>query len=402
MPFSRRSLRHLIPVRRLAAGVLLGAFLAVPARAAVTITDCNSDPHCVVKNRQTWIDVPGDTVVIAGPITPLGDTSAIRVTARAIVVDAAGSLTASGKGRAIELVAASTALVNGPLIGTNPNGKITVTALDLVQLQGPVAFQSAGDLRFSCTGLGCQLRVQDAHFSANHLEIEAEGDVIWDRNTVATFGPHDLIEITAENGSITHAGGLSVAVLGNGRLAAAKTARTDATSEAVEGCVVCEPTPNITPTPTRTPTPTPPLMTATLPLSTPSLPLGTPTPGDPGPSPSPTVPPPCRNCGEGEGESNLIMRAAGDIDASGDKWLIANRIIMKAGLNIDVSHAELRNDFGKCGEIVLIAVGQVNIEGATLVDDNCPKAADVSELNDREQLPHQGFNEIVGTPALDD
>ena len=49
----------------------------------------------------------------------------------------------------------------------------------------------------------------------------------------------------------------------------------------------------------------------------------------------------------------------------------------------------------------MTAVGIVNIQSATLVDDDCPKAVDVSEINGREQLPHEGFNDIVGTPAVD-
>lgn len=386
-----------------AAGVLAALLQALPAWATVTITDCASDPHCAVTNRQTVIDVPGDTVVIAGPITPLGGTATIRVSARAIVVDAAGSLAVTGKGRSIELNAATTALVNGALFSTNSNGKILVTAVDLLQVQGPVALRSGGDLRFTCTGLGCGLHITAAHFRANHLVLAAQGDVVWDQNTIETFSPHDLIEVNAKAGSIRHSGALALALLESGRLAAATSARTDAASQAAELCPGCSPTPTRTPTPpggptptrTHTPTPSP---TPTSPLQTATLPLGTPS----GPAPTPTATPPCRNCVTGGSESTLFLRAGGDIDASGDKYVIANRIVLTAGLNIDVSHAEIRNDFGKCGEIVMTAVGQVNIQGATLVDDDCPKAADVSEINGREQLPHQGFNDIIGTPAVDD
>ena len=96
------------------------------------------------------------------------------------------------------------------------------------------------------------------------------------------------------------------------------------------------------------------------------------------------------------------MTAGSSIDVSGQHYVIARMITLKAGGNIELANSELRNDFGKCGEITVQAGGQINIEGATLVDDDCQNQPDVSTLNLRSVVPHTGFANVVGTPALDD
>jgi hypothetical protein len=66
--------------------------------------------------------------------------------------------------------------------------------------------------------------------------------------------------------------------------------------------------------------------------------------------------------------------------------------------------ATLDNGFGKLGEIRVTARGgqsPITIDGATLVDDDVRKPGDVSTLNGREQVPHTGFNDVVGVPATD-
>jgi hypothetical protein len=96
------------------------------------------------------------------------------------------------------------------------------------------------------------------------------------------------------------------------------------------------------------------------------------------------------------------MRAAGDVDVSGQSYHIAEGITITAGGNINLTNTDLDNDFGKCGEIVVTAGGQITIDGATLIDDDCRGKPDVSELNGREEVPHTGFNGVVGSPAVDD
>lgn len=69
--------------------------------------------------------------------------------------------------------------------------------------------------------------------------------------------------------------------------------------------------------------------------------------------------------------------------------------------DIRLTGTTLRNDFGKKGDItVATADGQeINICGAVIIDDD---ANDVSELNGRELVPHDGFNNVVGPADIDD
>lgn len=99
----------------------------------------------------------------------------------------------------------------------------------------------------------------------------------------------------------------------------------------------------------------------------------------------------------------MLVTAEIDIDGGGTEFLIAENIKLTAGRNINLEDATVRNDFGKPGEIVITAGGSVNITNATLVDDQKgSQPPDVSEINNREQLPHEGFNDIFGVPLLDD
>ncbi len=398
---------------------LLGALLLPPAATAtVTITDCSSDAHCVAIGKKTVIEVPNDTVVIAGAIVPLAGTTTLQVHAKAIAVDgpSGGRISVTGKGQSIVLEAASV-LVTGSLISADTNGKILIRAADTAQLQGPFDVDSGGEARVTCSGIGCTLNVVNVHFHCNHLVLDAQGDIIWDGDHVDTFGPRDLVVIDANKGSIRKSGAITIA-LARGRLTAeVDLDKVDAVSEAVEFCQTCQGTP--TPagrTPTPTVTPSTPLQTASLPLGTPP---GTPTATatDPTPTRTPTpartptathtpvpTPTPCEECGTVRGgvESTFFMRAAGDIDISGQQYNVSEGITITAGGNVNLTNTELNNQLGKCGEIVVTAGAQITIEGATLIDDDCRGKPDVSELNSREAVPHTGFNGVVGNPAVDD
>ncbi|MBI3767513.1 MAG: hypothetical protein HY271_03340 [Deltaproteobacteria bacterium] len=386
----------------LLANVLVALLLVRSAAATVTVTNCASDVHCVAQGKKTVIVAPDDTVVVAGPLVPLSGTTTIQIFAKAIAINGAsgGQISVAGKGRSIILDAASV-LVTGSLHSANPNGKILVRGTDMVQFQGPLDVDSAGDVRVVCSGIGCTLSIVGVHFQANYINIDALGDIVWDLNNLEMHGPRDLVRITAEGGSIRKSGVIMVA-LARGRLAAqAEGNKVDAVSEAVGFCETCQqPTP--TPTPTVAgKTATPPLQTASLPLGTPTgtatVPTPTLTPG--APTPTPTA---CCNTEKSNVEGRLFVHAAGDADLTGDHYLVAEDISIAAGGNVNLTNAELRNDFGKCGEITVSAGGQINIEGATLVDDDCRGKPDVSELNGREEVPRTGFNAVVGSPAVDD
>jgi len=318
-----------------------------------------------------------------------------------------------------------------------------------VQVQGPLEVDSGGDARITCSGIGCTLNVVNTHFHCNHLVLDAQGDIIWDGDHVDTFGPRDLVEIDANNGSVRKSGAITIGLARGRLMAEVDIDKVDAVSEAVEFCQTCQGTP--TPagrTPTPTATPSTPLQTASLPLSTPpgtptatatdptptatpstplstaSLPIGTPTstatrtvtptpPRSPTPTHSPVASPthtpvatptPCEECGTVRGgvESTIFIRAAGDIDISGQQYNVAEAISITAGGNVNLTNTELNNTIGKCGEITVSAGAQITIDGATLIDDDCRGKPDVSELNGREVVPHTGFNGVVGTPAVDD
>jgi hypothetical protein len=383
------------------ASVLMTLLLVRPAAATVTITNCASDPHCVAQGKKTVILAPDDTVVVAGPLVPLSRTDTLQIFAKAIAINGAsgGQISVAGKGRSIVLDAASV-LVTGSLHSANNNGRILVRGTDMVQFQGPLDVDSGGDVRLVCTGIGCTLNIVGVHFQANYINLDALGDIVWDLNNLEMHGPRDLVRITSEGGSIRKSGAIMVA-LARGRLAArVEGDKVDAVSEAVGFCETCQPTP--TPSPTVAgKTATPPLQTASLPLGTPTGtatdPTPTLTPG--GPTPTPTA---CCNTEKSNVEGRLFVHAAGDADLSGDHYLVAEDIVVAAGGTVNLTNTELRNDFGKCGEIEVSAGGQINIQGATLVDDDCRGRPDVSELNGREEIPHTGFNAVIGSPAVDD
>jgi len=423
-------------------GLLATLLIPRAARATVTITDCASDAHCVAIGRKTVIEVPDDTVVIAGPIVPVAGTTTLQVLAKAIAVDgpSGGQISVTGKGQSIVLDAASV-LVTGSLFSADTNGKILIRGADTVQVQGPLEVDSGGEARITCSGIGCTLNVVNTHFHCNHLVLDAQGDIIWDGDHVDTFGPRDLVEIDANNGSVRKSGAITIGLARGRLMAEVDIDKVDAVSEAVEFCQTCQGTP--TPagrTPTPTATPSTPLQTASLPLSTPpgtptatatdptptatpstplstaSLPIGTPTstatrtvtptpPRTPTPTHTPVATPtPCEECGTVRGgvESTIFIRAAGDIDISGQQYNVAEAISITAGGNVNLTNTELNNTIGKCGEITVSAGAQITIDGATLIDDDCRGKPDVSELNGREAVPHTGFNGVVGTPAVDD
>lgn len=111
----------------------------------------------------------------------------------------------------------------------------------------------------------------------------------------------------------------------------------------------------------------------------------------------------------GDVEGRIMIDACGDIDLTQAEVATGRNISIDAGLcgagQVILTEASVRNDFGKRGEIEITAAGgagQVDITNATLIDDDrSASQSDVSEINDREQTPHEGFNYTVGTPSLD-
>ncbi|HYR95358.1 MAG TPA: hypothetical protein VEM57_01425 [Candidatus Binatus sp.] len=117
----------------------------------------------------------------------------------------------------------------------------------------------------------------------------------------------------------------------------------------------------------------------------------------------------CCSTFQGTNEGNVFINAFGKVDLTGSQVLTGENIRVHSGLGgtgaSELLGATLSNDFGKEGQIDVSAASgasQIDIDGATLIDDDFPRSVtDVSSLNGREQLPHQGFNNTVGTPQTD-
>jgi hypothetical protein len=117
----------------------------------------------------------------------------------------------------------------------------------------------------------------------------------------------------------------------------------------------------------------------------------------------------CCSTFQGTNEGNVYINAFSKVDLTGSQVLTGENIRVNSGLGgsgpSELLGATLNNDFGKEGQIDVSAAGgssQIDIDGATLIDDDFPRhTSDVSRLNGRELLPHEGFNNTVGTPLTD-
>ena len=115
----------------------------------------------------------------------------------------------------------------------------------------------------------------------------------------------------------------------------------------------------------------------------------------------------CCNQMGGGNESTTFIIAFGEINLTSTEINRAEGITITSGTGgsgeTNLLNATLNNDFGKQGQIVVTAANgssQVNIDGATLIDDDF-HGVDVSTINGRQILPHQGFNNTIGTPKVD-
>ncbi len=115
----------------------------------------------------------------------------------------------------------------------------------------------------------------------------------------------------------------------------------------------------------------------------------------------------CCDCFLGEIEGKIFIDADGEVDLSRSTLSTGQVIDIESGKSgvgaTTLIQSTLSNDFGKKGDIkVLAAKGNdgIEIQDATLIDDD-RRGVDVSTLNKREQVPHEGFNNVTGTPLVD-
>lgn len=422
------------------------AMLLAPmvAAADVTITDCAVDAACSKFGSKTVIKAPNDRVVVAAPIEPLPGTRVIKIEAREIQIAPAGGITADGKGHAIELLAETAIEIRGLLRATNTNGDVVVEAGGLINVLGPEGppppqqMLDAGDrVVIVCDGAGCIVSIKRATLNARRIYVEAEGDVQLCDNLFETASPRDLIRLTSHEGSIVQ----SPATLAPS--ARGQTPSTPTLGQVIDplelllgSCGLCEETfcgdGVIVPDETCDDAS---LIAGGTPVFLPGAP--------PGRTCRPPNHPndPCTFCGDGllqtgeqcddgnaiddDGCSNACLRvcenefrggvesrmfatAAKDIDVAGVRLVIevAENITLTAGSTINLTNAIVSNLHGKQGEIEIEAgrgTGLVTIAGATIRDDQKGgQPEDVSEINRREDVPHTGYNNVVGTPLVDD
>jgi hypothetical protein len=335
------------------ATLLVGALLTVASRGAgaavVTITDCVNDPNLVKQSKTTKVDVGTDDLVIQCALLPLPGTERFDLRANNITVQgSAGSIMATGKSPSIRLTAIDEiVLTNTTLTSDNGNGgffirsgngiTITNSVLD-ISVTAPPSFGKK--LSIQCTNVGCPITLTNTQLRGNRIEVIAQGDLTGSGNTFTTGGPRPRIDKISRGGKID----LTGAAGGGG--------------------------------------------------------------GQAGPK--------CNGGGGGGGgqfgtnEGRIRDIACTDIILDGQTIRTGRFITITAGTcgagNISLVNAIVNNDFGKPGEIVITAAGgagMIDIDGAQITDDDDKGQVDVSEMNGREQVPHTGFNNVVGTPLLD-
>jgi len=342
----------------LAAGlVLLGA---VPSQAAViTVTDCVNDPNIIVQagTDTTRIEVGAHDLVLACALAPLGGTHKLVLSGTNITLQGpAGTLMASGSGLAIDIAASATfTAVDSAIEAPNGNAAVDVVAGGDILFEGTSvkvgATGSGGDLLLiECTGAApdCTVTARNSSFKSRELDMYAVGDINLSGVTITTNSPRDRTEIISFNGNV-NAGAMALPQ-----------------QPPASACL------NVDPDTTQ-----------------PNVILGGP-------------------------ESDVLIQAFGYVDLTSIRITVAQNIFVISGAGggmagvaayIDVTAAQIRNDIGKKGEIVMTADETsevITVNGVLLIDDDESAGVnDVAELNGCEMVPRAGCPNVVGTPATD-
>ena len=338
------------------APVLGLVLLAAPAGAAVvTITDCLADPHVVVHapSASTRIDIGSDDLVLACALAPLPGTDRIRIVAHDVTVQGpAGGITAPSDGVAIQVTASGRfTAVDTSIETTANNGSMDIASVgDMRFVSSTIdvgGSTSGDDLRITCTGASpdCKITAINTTFESRLTFITAVGDIAFGTVHLVSHSPRDYIRVTSSHGNV------------------------DTSGEAAGIAACC---------------------------------AG----GEPGGG----------NTVVTGNEGNLAVTAFGFVNLSFTNILVAEFITITSGSDpglapvpagVNLSGASVRNDFGKEGDIVIVAdesQATITISGAVLVDDNrTGSAEDVSELNGCQVVPRTMAPcvNIVGVPDLD-
>ncbi len=176
---------------------------------ATTITNCGSPPFTTV-NGKTVLNAPGQDVIIQCALMNLPGTERVEVIAGSITIDGpnGGSVSASGKGLAINLQATGTITIKDATVtAANSNGDAIIQAGGNIVVFGS-QLQAGEALRVECTGSGCTVNFNGTHADANQLRIIGVGDVnITPGSVITSHGPRDLIFIKSLDGDVSLGGG---------------------------------------------------------------------------------------------------------------------------------------------------------------------------------------------------
>jgi hypothetical protein len=330
--------------------------LAAPVRAAVvTVTDCVTDPHVVANppTSATRIEIGADDLVLNCALAPLPGTDRIVISAHDVTVQGpVGGITAASDGNAIQITAGGTfTATNTSIESTATNGGMSITSAGDMRFENStvdVGGSTTGDdLRIECTGASpdCKIVAIDSTFESRLTFITAVGDIAFGRVHLVSHSPRDYIRVTSTHGDVDFSG-------------------------AGAGLALC---------------------------CAGGLPGG-------------------GNTVVTGNEGNLAITAYGFVNLTFTNVLVAEFITVTSGsapglapvpANIDLAGSSIRNDFGKEGDIVILAdeaQGTISIGGTVLVDDNRTGGVeDVSTLNGCEVVPRTMAPcvNILGTPDLD-
>jgi hypothetical protein len=340
-------------VKRPFAVLVLGVLVAFTGHRAaagvVTITDCLNDPHLDIFSSTTRIDVGADDLVIQCALVPIGNTEHLTLLANRITVQGpSGTVAAPGKSPSIRMKArADIVLTDTTLESTNGRGGFNLQAVtgitatnSVLSISDPPDF--GRQMSLSCTGALCPIDLSGSSLRGHRIKITADGTVSGTGFNVQNGSGRPHFDVRSLHGDVVFGSGATSGGPSNGG----------------------------------------PKCTG---------------PGGGGGGVN----------GTNEGRARLFV--CHDVDLTGFTIKTGRFIIIQGGLcgtgTVNLTDATLNNDFGKPGEIVVTAAGgagQINITGATLIDDDAPvNVPDVSSLNGREATPHNGFNNVIGVPNMD-
>jgi hypothetical protein len=358
--------------RPLVAIALFCAVLAAAAASAavITVTDCAGDPHVVANpgTRTTYLQVGSDDLVLHCTLVPLPGTDRLVVAGHDITIENPGSVLAAGSAANAITATGTLTATDTTLASSGSNGQLKIVAVhDITLTRATLAVGDAthdGDaLMVSCTGTApnCTISAITSTLECRHVEIEAQGDVVFSASKILTTSPTDLVTIRSDLGNVL-LGTSSGAPTGTDCCTAGKERDGNSVISGSEGNLYI-------------------LAFGRIDLSGIDVVV------------SEFI---CGRSGVDDVGALSAGDACGACPGSGAAASVA--------ADIDLSNATIRNDTGKRGEIVFCADetrAAIDLDHVVLIDDDVSSTPDLAELNGCETKPRSGCPHVVGTADTD-